>query len=121
MYWIVNWATKEFYVMDLASNPDFFDGDWRKRTPFPDANYIDLHAQRVRPAQQVDDYLVWGDDLSREGMIVGIYYDKEHKKHKDVTAFIDELRRKQDVAYVYIHPLTRIEMPIPEKKIGMKL
>jgi hypothetical protein len=111
-YWLVNLDTKEY--TKVVDNGDFFDtDDWKTQTPFAGANYIDLSMQKVWPDQKVNDHMVWGYDLCRDGMIVGLYHDSAHVSHADAKAFIEELRVKQDVAQAYIHGLSFVPFEGP--------
>lgn len=111
-YWLVNLATKEY--TKVVDNGDFFDvDDWKTQTPFADANYIDLSMQKVWPDQKVSEYMVWGHDLCRDGMIVGLYFDKAHVSRAQAEAFLSSLRGKQDVAAAYFHELSFVPFTAP--------
>lgn len=105
-YWIVNLATKQYCPIDNATM-DFFDGDWKQKTPFRESGYIDLTAQRVRDDQRANDHLFYNYDLCADGMIVGIYADMDHVDEAQIDRFLSELKGKQDVASAFIHRLTR--------------
>jgi len=112
-YWLVNLRTKEYTSF---CDEDFFDGDWKLKTPFANEDYIDIMVVRAWPHQTVNEYMIWGNDLCRDGMIVGLYFDKAHVSMEQAMQFIRELSQKQDVAQHYIHELSFIEFSTKEQK-----
>ena len=118
-YWLVNLRTKELTKFEPDS--DFWDGDWKLKTPFADANYIDLHAFRIWPEQKVSEDMAWDHDLCRDGMIVGLYYNSEAVTREQAEAFIKELSGRQDVAHTYYHPLVEVPWQTTEPKKSLTL
>jgi len=97
-YWLINHRTKQYAPIHNIEN-DFFDGDWKEKTPFATEDYIDLDCQTVWPDQKANEYLFYSYDLCRDGMRVGVFYDEDRVSKEEVNAFISTLRRKQDVAF----------------------
>ncbi|MDY0282377.1 MAG: hypothetical protein RBR35_17660 [Salinivirgaceae bacterium] len=97
-YWLINHRTKQYAPIHNIEN-DFFDGDWKEKTPFATEDYIDLDCQTVWPDQKANEYLFYSYDLCRDGMRVGVFYDEDRVSKEEVNSFISTLRRKQDVAF----------------------
>lgn len=110
-YWIVNLQSKRYFPIEDRDG-SFFDGEWKNRTPFRSANYIDLSAQKIRPEQTQNEHLFYDADLSANGLIVGVYADQAHVTRGEAERFLDALRQKQDVACGFIHMLTREKSPM---------
>lgn len=106
-YWIINWVTREYYPV----SSDFFEGDWRKNTPWPYTDYADFSAQKIYSDQVFQEKVFYGYDLTQNGMIVGVYYDVSVAL-KDVQAHVEKLRREHDVVSVSYHALTLREKEI---------
>jgi len=105
-YWIVNLVTKEYFPCSDEHN--FFDGDWRTQTPWPNANYFELSAQRIWNDQVfVADKAFYGYDLCQDGMLVGVYYDMDAISQKKIDEAIENLRRQHDVAFLMKHALRK--------------
>lgn len=110
-YWIVNLQNKNYFPIE-DQDGKFFDGDWKNKTSFMNCTYIDLSAQRIRPEQAHNKHLFYAADLSVHGLIVGVYADRDHVTAEEAEQFLNELRRKQDVASGHIHMLTKAKAPM---------
>lgn len=106
-YWIVNLRTKQYFI--CSDDGTFFDGDWKKKTPWPDEQYVNLTAQKVWLDQVFSDGAFYGYDLCRNGMLVGVYFDSAVFTRTTIQPHILQLKRQHDVASVFYHSLTKVE------------
>ena len=107
-YWIVNLLTKEYFPCN--DDTDFFEGDWKQKTPWPDERYVNLSAQKVYSDQIFEkDKAFYGYDLCQRGMLVGVYYDKDLMSRNKIDAAVKQLRRQHDVAFLMRHALKKCD------------
>ena len=110
-YWLVNLATNQ-YVPLLNVTDEFWDDDWKQKTPFKDFKYIDLSVQKIDNHQKFNDHLFYGSDPGYHGAIVGVYADTAKVSKEVVDQYIAELRNRMDVAALFRHDLTLCEEPL---------
>lgn len=105
-FWLINFRTQK-YVPYHTLPPDFFaTDDWPKKTPLGD-DPDNVFCQSVWHDQKQGDHLFYGYDLCRDGMIVGVYYDKDKVTKQEVDDFVRNLKRNHDVVSLRKFPLTR--------------
>jgi hypothetical protein len=104
MYWVVNLVTDEYYI--VHQGPEFFDLNWKLRTPWDRVPYTDLQAVRIQPDQYATPYLFYTYELLNEGMVVDIYYDKKLYPLAKVRSYLDSLKKVRDVIACSVHALT---------------